>query len=83
MDLGYPDSLDDQGNEKPVGYTGWLDYGLERLKSIHDTGNRIFVEEKAQMPKGALTAGGTAAMKPITSYDDANNALRERLRQQS
>src|ERR1700685_1346510 len=45
MDLGYPDSLEKDGSEKPVGYTEWIDYGLNRLKEITDQGNRTFVEE--------------------------------------
>jgi DNA-binding transcriptional MerR regulator len=81
MDLGMPLAFDAKGNELPMGDASWVRKGFDRLKEIQDLGNRTFVEEKAQMPGGALTKGGTAAMKPITSYSDANDALRERLRQ--
>jgi DNA-binding transcriptional MerR regulator len=81
LDLGMAVAYDSKGNELPMGDASWVRKGFDRLKEIQDLGNRTFVEEKAQMPGGALTAGGTAKMKPITSYEDANDALRERLRQ--
>jgi DNA-binding transcriptional MerR regulator len=81
LDLGMPLAYDDKGNELPMGDASWVRLGFERLKEITDQGNRTFVEEKVAMPGGALTAGGTAAQKPITSYEDANAALRERLAQ--
>jgi len=81
LDLGMPLAYDAKGNELQMGDASWVRKGFDRLKEITDAGNRTFVEEKVAMPGGALTAGGTAAQKPITSYDDANAALRERLRQ--
>jgi hypothetical protein len=81
LDLGMPLAVDAKGNELPMGDSSWVRKGFDRWKEITDTGNRTFVEQKAQMPSGSLTAGGTAALKPITSYEDANAAMRERLRQ--
>jgi hypothetical protein len=81
LDLGMPLAYDAKGNELPMGDASWVRKGFDRLKEITDAGNRTFVEEKVAMPGGALTAGGTAQQKPITSYEDANDALRERLRQ--
>ena len=81
MDLGMPLAVDAKGNELPMGDASWLKAGFDRWKEITAQGQKAFIEEKASMPGSPLTAGGTAAQKPITSFADANSAMRERLRQ--
>ena len=81
MDLGMPLAVDTKGNELPMGDASWIRGGFDRLQEITAQGQKAFVEEKAAQPGASLSAGGTAAMKPITSYADANAALRERLQQ--
>jgi hypothetical protein len=83
LDLGMPLATDVRGQELPMGDASWVKAGFDRWKEITAAGQRAFVEEKVAQPRGALTAGGTPALKPITSFGDANEALRERLRQQS
>lgn len=82
LDLGMPLAVDARGQELPMGDASWVQAGFDRWKEITAAGQRAFVEEKAAQPKGALTSGGTAALKPITGWGEANDALRERLRQQ-
>jgi hypothetical protein len=83
LDLGMPLAYDKQGKELPMGDASWVKAGFDRWKEITAAGQRAFVEEKTRQPAQALTSGGTPALKPITSFGDANEALRERLRQQS
>ncbi len=82
LDLGMPLAYDAKGEELPAGDASWVRGGFDRWREIQAAGQKLFVEEKAQQPGASLTAGGTPALKPITSYEDANAALRERLRQQ-
>ena len=83
LDLGLPLAYDEKGSELPLGDSSWVRAGFDRWKEIQSLGAKTFVEEKAQQPGATLTAGGTPALKPITSFQDANAAMRERLRQQS
>jgi hypothetical protein len=83
LDLGMPLAYDEKGTELPAGDASWVIKGFERLEALHATAARLFVEQKAQMPGGALSSGGVPALKPITSFEDANLAMRERLRQQT
>jgi hypothetical protein len=80
LDLGMPLAVDAKGQELPMGDASWVLKGFDRWKEITDSGNRTFVEQKASQPGASLTAGGTPALKPITSFEDANAAMRERLR---
>ncbi len=81
LDLGMPLAHDEKGNELPMGDASWVEKGYGRWKEISDTGARLFIEQKANQPGTPLNAGGTPAAPPITSFGDANAALRERLRQ--
>jgi len=83
IDLGMPLATNDKGEELPMGDASWVMGGFERLEGLHATGSRLFLEQKANTPGGSLSAGGTPQLKPITSFKDANEAMRERLRQQS
>jgi DNA-binding transcriptional MerR regulator len=83
IDLGMPLATNDKGEELPMGDASWVTGGFERLEGLHATGSRLFLEQKTTVPGAALTAGGTPQLKPITSFKDANEAMRERLRQQS
>jgi hypothetical protein len=80
LDLGMPLAFDAKGNELPMGDSSWVKAGFDRWKEIQSLGAKTFIEQKAQQPGAALTAGGTPALKPITSFEDANAAMRERLR---
>jgi ABC-type transporter Mla subunit MlaD len=82
LDLGMPLALDGKGRELPMGDASWVQAGFDRWREITAAGQRAFVEDKTRQPAAALTSGGTPALKPITSYEDAGKALRERLRQQ-
>jgi DNA-binding transcriptional MerR regulator len=82
LDLGMPLAYDEKGNELPMGDASWVKAGFDRWEEITTAGARTFVETKAQTPGSALTTGATPALKPITDWKDANDALRERLRQQ-
>jgi hypothetical protein len=81
LDLGMPLAYDEKGNELPMGDSSWVRKGFDRWKEVTDTGARLFIEQKANQPGTPLNAGGTPAAPPITSFGDANAALRERLRQ--
>jgi hypothetical protein len=83
LDLGMPLAFDAKGNELPMGDASWVKAGFDRWREITTAGQRAFVEQKATQPAQALSTGGSPALKPITSFEDANGALRERLRQQS
>ncbi len=80
IDLGMPESFDEKGQELPMGDASWVIKGFDRLQGLHNTGSRLFLQEKAQVPGGGIPTGGTAALKPITDYKDAAEALRERFR---
>lgn len=79
--LGMDLAVDAKGEALPMGDASWVQKGFDRYKQITDAGNRTFVEQKMQQPGQSLSAGGTPALKPITSFQDANAAMRERLRQ--
>jgi hypothetical protein len=83
LDLGMPLAIDGKGNELPMGDASWVAKGFDRWKAITAEGAKAFVEDKASQPGPAMTTGGAAALKPITSMEEARAALRERLRQQS
>ncbi len=83
LDLGMPLAYNEKGEELPMGDASWVKAGFDRWKEVTAAGQRAFVEEKAGQPGGSLTTGGTPALKPITDFKEANEALRERLRQQS
>jgi hypothetical protein len=83
LDLGMPLAVDARGNELPMGDASWVAKGFDRWKQITTEGQRAFVEDKASGPGTPISTGATAALKPITSFEDARGALRERLRQQS
>lgn len=83
LDLGMPLATNDKGEELPMGDASWVIGGFERLEGLHATGSRLFLEQTQKAPAGTLTAGGVPQLKPITDFKDANEALRERLRQQS
>jgi hypothetical protein len=81
IDLGMPASVNDKGEDLPVGDTSWIGVGFDRLKEVGTEYQRAFVEGKANQPASAMTTGGVPSMKPITSFDDAKQALRERFAQ--
>ncbi|HKI16816.1 MAG TPA: hypothetical protein VKA15_03010, partial [Isosphaeraceae bacterium] len=83
LDLGMPLAYDAKGAELPVGDNSWVRAGFERFREIATAGQRAFVEDKTAQPGAALTAGGTPAFKPTTSFKEAGEQLRERMRQQT
>lgn len=80
--LGMEYAYDAQGNELPPGDSSWVAKGFEEFKAIGEQANKAFVLEKASHPAPAMSTGGTGAPKPITTFDDARAALRERFAQQ-
>ncbi len=81
LDLGMPLAFDKKGEELPMGDSSWVRSGFDRWKEITTAGQKAFVEQKVAQPAGSLTAGGTPAFKPATTFEEANAQLRERMRQ--
>lgn len=81
LDLGIPLSVNEKGEELPLGDVSWVAKGLERFKEIHTQGQRLFVEQKATQPKSPMSAGGQEAFKPTTDWKEATEQAKERLRQ--
>jgi hypothetical protein len=77
-ELGMAYAVDGRGQELPVGDTSWVAKGLDRFQSIYTEGQRAFVEDKSKGPASVLTKGATEQAKPITSFEEANKAMRER-----
>lgn len=80
LKLGMEYAFDNKGQELPVGDVSWIAKGFEDYRDIGTRANRAFIEQASAQPAAAVTAGGVATQKPITSYEDAREALRERLR---
>lgn len=83
LDLGMPLAFNEKGEELPMGDASWVKAGFDRWKEITAAGQAAFVEDKLGQPSPSLSAGGTPSLRPITSFEDANAAMRERLRQTS
>lgn len=58
----------------------WLQTGYDRFKQISAAAQKEFVEGKAAQPAPAITAGGQAASKPTSSFDEATKIATEKLR---
>ncbi len=78
LDLGMPLAFNEKGEELSMGDASWVKAGFDRWKEVTAAGQAAFVEEKAGQPQAALSAGGTPALKPVTSFGDANAIMRER-----
>lgn len=65
------------------GEGSWVQAGYDRLEKISGDAQRAFVTAKSGQPAGALSAGGLEAFKATTSFKEAEEQLRERLRQTS
>jgi hypothetical protein len=58
----------------------WVQAGFERLQAIFAEGQQMFVARAQNQPGSPLTAGGAAAVKPPTTFEDAGKLARERFR---
>ncbi len=81
--LGADYAYNDKGEDLPMGDSSWVKQGFEDLQKLLAGAQVDFINEKSGTPQGALSVGGVPQAKPITSFEDANAAMRERLRQQS
>jgi hypothetical protein len=81
--LGADYAYNEKGEDLPMGDASWVKQGFEDLQKLLAGAQRDFINEKSGAPQGALSAGGVPQSKPITSFEDANAAMRERLRQQT
>lgn len=80
LNLGMAYAYDGQGNELAPGDASWVPKGFEEFKAIGEQANKAFVEVKAAQPASAITTGGNAQPKPITSFQEAAEAARERFK---
>jgi hypothetical protein len=69
-----------EGEGPPMGDASWVKDGFNLWQQSGVEWQRAFVEDKLDQPQGALKSGGTPALRPITDWTEANDALRERLR---
>ena len=81
--LGADYAYNDKGEDLPMGDSSWVAKGFEDLQKLLAGAQLDFINDKSGAPTGALAVGGVPQAKPITSFEDANAAMRERLRQQS
>lgn len=58
----------------------WLITGYERYKEIAAAAQRDFVKDKTKQPEPAITTGGAAAFKPTNSWEEAQKAALEMVR---
>ncbi len=63
------------------GEGSWVQSGFERFQQITAEGQRLFVANAQQQPAAPLAAGGVPATKPPTTFKEAGEIARARLRQ--
>lgn len=81
--LGADYAYNEKGEDLPMGDASWVKQGFEDLQKLLAGAQRDFINEKSGAPSQSLSVGGVPQAKPITSFEDANAAMRERLRQQT
>jgi hypothetical protein len=58
----------------------WVQSGFERFRAITNEGQRLFVANAQQQPASPMATGGVPASKPPTTFKEAGEMARERLR---